>query len=84
MDAIQRLSKDVRDELGLAKAQADRQDQQLQDIERKEAASSRWELNKFFKRADDKLDKLSGHLQRDERRASKCAWNELDAMLMPV
>ncbi|KAH7010053.1 hypothetical protein EDB80DRAFT_714408 [Ilyonectria destructans] len=71
VDAIQRLSKDVRDELGLAKAQADRQDQQLQDIERKEAAGGRWELNKFFKRADDKLDKLSGHLQRDERRARK-------------
>ncbi|KAH8667894.1 hypothetical protein BGZ61DRAFT_498355 [Ilyonectria robusta] len=78
--AIQRLSKDVRDELGLAKAQADRQDQKLQDIERKESAGSRWELNKFFKRADDKLDKLSGHLQRDERRARKRRQELLDSL----
>ncbi|KAH8812078.1 hypothetical protein F5884DRAFT_831783 [Xylogone sp. PMI_703] len=67
---IQRCSTDVKEELALAKAQADVRDQQLQIIERKEASESRQRLNGFLSRRDKELEKIKEwKLQRDEQRA---------------
>ncbi|KAH7113921.1 hypothetical protein B0J13DRAFT_460468, partial [Dactylonectria estremocensis] len=70
MDDIRRCSSNVKEELLLAKAQADYQDQQLQGVERKEASDYRRGLTRFMSRMTSNMDKTeSMQVQRDEREA---------------
>lgn len=72
MVAIKRRNADVKDEIYLAKAQADLLDQQLQEMERQKASESRLNLKKFVSRTDDKLDNIgTWQVKRDKRRASR-------------
>jgi hypothetical protein len=72
MDDIRRCSSNVKEELLLAKAQADYQDQQLQGVERKEASDHRRGLTRFMSRMTSGMDKTeSMQVQRDEREASE-------------
>ncbi|RDA94437.1 hypothetical protein CP533_2254 [Ophiocordyceps camponoti-saundersi (nom. inval.)] len=71
-DAIQGCGKEVKAEVALAKAQADRQDQELQKKEREAASKSRLTLNGFMSKANDGIDNIrQEQLQRDQRRARK-------------
>ena len=68
IDAIQRYSDYVQREITLAKAQADRQDQQLQAREREEALQSRRGLNSFFSQNTTQLAEIrEWEVQRHER-----------------
>ncbi|KAI3327718.1 hypothetical protein HD806DRAFT_531057 [Xylariaceae sp. AK1471] len=78
-DAIHEHSRLVRDELTLAKAQADYQDQQLQDAERKAALEGRRKMTTFFSRTERDLDRISSwQLRRDERQARERRQQLLD------
>lgn len=57
------------EELALAKAQADHQDQQLQEMERKDAAGFRGTMMNFIGREFGKAE--DWQLQMDNRHASK-------------
>ncbi|RCI15228.1 hypothetical protein L249_6927 [Ophiocordyceps polyrhachis-furcata BCC 54312] len=72
IDAVEASGKEVKAEVALAKAQADRQDQELQRKERESASESRSTLGRFMFRARDDLDTIrQQQLQRDQRRARK-------------
>jgi hypothetical protein len=63
----------VKEELALAKAQADHQDQELQKKEGEAAASQRRKLSSFMSVTKKDLDAVKElQLQRDLRRSSKC------------
>ncbi|RDA89289.1 hypothetical protein CP532_0587 [Ophiocordyceps camponoti-leonardi (nom. inval.)] len=72
IDAVQASGKEVKAEVALAKAQADRQDQELQRKEREAASESRSILGRFMLKARDDIDVIrQQQLQRDQRRARK-------------
>lgn len=63
----------MKEELALAKAQADHQDQELQKKEREAAAGQRRKLSSFMSVTKNDLDAIKElQLQRDLRRSSKC------------
>ena len=69
---LRRCNEDVEKEIGLAKAQADYQDLQLQLVERKAAFSLRKYTKAFFSRANKEFEaSAEWRIQRDERRSSK-------------
>jgi hypothetical protein len=55
---IRRMGKNVKDEINLAKAQTDRQDQILQEKERVATSKQRSRLRKFIPRVESELDAI--------------------------
>lgn len=55
---IKRLGNEVKNEIVLAKAQADRQDQELQEKERAAASKQRSRLRKFIPNVENELDTI--------------------------
>ncbi|RYP92659.1 hypothetical protein DL770_001172 [Monosporascus sp. CRB-9-2] len=67
-DDIQRCGDEVKEELALAKAQADHQDQVLQNKEREAASGHRSKLRTFMSVTKDEIDSIKQlHLQRHLR-----------------
>jgi hypothetical protein len=65
------MGKNVKDEVNFAKAQADRQDQMLQEKERVAASKERLRLRKFIPKVESELDTIKElQVQRSIRRAS--------------
>lgn len=58
VDDIQRLGKEVTNEITLAKALADRQDQELQKKERVAASRQRSTLKRFIPKIENELDEI--------------------------
>ncbi|SPO05181.1 uncharacterized protein DNG_07867 [Cephalotrichum gorgonifer] len=78
---IERCSDDVKEELVLAKSQADFQEQQLQERERQKASKSRLKLKNFTARTDDKLDHIGPwQLNYEKRRAAERKQQLLDSL----
>ncbi|KAJ0135112.1 Glutathione S-transferase psoE [Fusarium oxysporum f. sp. albedinis] len=68
---IQRLGKEVKDEINLAKAQIDHQEQVLQEKERVAASKQRSRLRKFIPKVESELDTIKElQIQRSTRRSS--------------
>ncbi|KAL5585649.1 hypothetical protein FOVSG1_013341 [Fusarium oxysporum f. sp. vasinfectum] len=69
---IQRQGKEVKDEIKLAKAQTDRQEQVLQEKERVAASKQRSRLRKFIPKVERELDTIKElQIQRSTRRSMK-------------
>ncbi len=69
---IQRCGKEVREEIKLAKARADFQDQELQKKERDAASGYRHKLSNMLSRTGDNVEAIKGwQLQRDKRRSGE-------------
>ncbi|EXA28573.1 hypothetical protein FOVG_19830 [Fusarium oxysporum f. sp. pisi HDV247] len=69
---IQRLGKEVKDEINLAKAQIDHQEQVLQEKERVAASKQRSRLRKFIPKVESELDTIKElQIQRSTRRSMK-------------
>lgn len=58
IDNIQRCSNHVKEQIALAQALANSQEQQLQALEREKALTTRSAARKFFSRTDSRLDKI--------------------------
>ena len=72
METIRKRGKEAKDEIALAKAQADRQDQELQAKEREATARQRSRLRKFTGRTEKELDAIKKlQLQQSKRRSSQ-------------
>jgi hypothetical protein len=68
---IQRCGDEVREEIYFAKAQADRQHQ---DLQKKEGKAAKQRLGSFMSLSKNKLDKIKEmQLQRDQLESSKCS-----------
>ncbi|KAK7917534.1 Ankyrin repeat protein [Apiospora marii] len=81
IENLQRHSESVEREISYAKAQADRQDQQLQVLERQEASKSRTLMNHFTGRADDRLRRIyEMELQKSKRTTRKRKQKLLDSL----
>ncbi|KAI0548370.1 hypothetical protein F4679DRAFT_574172 [Xylaria curta] len=71
IDNIQKYSNQVKEEITLAQAQVDSQEQQLQALEREEASVTRSTARKFFLRTDDRLNQMrEWQVQSNERKKS--------------
>ncbi|KAI1026507.1 hypothetical protein LB504_013128, partial [Fusarium proliferatum] len=69
---IRRMGKNVKEEINFAKAQADRQDQMLQEKERVAASKQRSRLRKFIPKVESELDTIKElQVQRSTRRSIK-------------
>ncbi|KAI0976277.1 hypothetical protein F4678DRAFT_482490 [Xylaria arbuscula] len=69
IDSIQKCSKNVKDEIGLAQAQAYSQEQHLQALERENASLNRSTAQKFFSRTDKRLHQIrEWEIQRNARK----------------
>lgn len=69
---IQKLGKDVKAEIDLAAAHAERQDQRLQAQERKNATRSRSRLRSFMPKVERGLDEIRAmQLQQSTRKSSE-------------
>jgi DNA-binding transcriptional regulator GbsR (MarR family) len=69
---IRRMGKNVKEEINFAKAQADRQDQMLQEKERVAASKQRLRLRKFVPKVERELDTIKElQVQRSTRRSIK-------------
>ncbi|KAI0006553.1 hypothetical protein F4779DRAFT_557782 [Xylariaceae sp. FL0662B] len=80
-DDIHQCSADVKREIYLAKAQADKQDQELQVRERAMAATDRKAMKRFFARHDDNLNRTHELiLQREKRETRKRKRRLLDKL----
>lgn len=72
VDNIKKLGKEVKDEIALAKAYADRQDQELQEKERAAQSRQRSRVKKFIPKVENELDKIKElQLQQSTRRSSQ-------------
>ena len=72
MNDIRHLGKVVKDEIALAEAHADRQDQLLQERERSAASMQRSRLRKFIPKVENELDTIKElQLQQSARRSSQ-------------
>ena len=72
MDEIQKLGKEVKDEIALAKAHADRQDQELQEKERVAQSRQRSRVKKFIPKAEKELETIKElQLQQSTRQLSQ-------------
>ncbi|KAJ2987304.1 hypothetical protein NUW58_g4580 [Xylaria curta] len=73
IDAMQRSSQHVKEEIALAQAQADAQEQQLQALEREKASAARSIVNKFFIQFDDEMqeNKIKKKAQGTQERTKK-------------
>jgi Skp family chaperone for outer membrane proteins len=70
LNDIRSLSKEVKDEILLAKIQADRQDQDAQKHERAAASRHRMSLARFMPKVERGLDKISeSQIQQSARRS---------------
>ncbi|KAI1076442.1 hypothetical protein F5B20DRAFT_572881 [Whalleya microplaca] len=80
-DNIRQCSADVQREIYLAKAQADKQDQALQALERARAATDRKTMTKILSRHDDKLSKShEWNIQLEKRKTRKRKRQLLDKL----
>jgi hypothetical protein len=69
---IRRMGKNVKDEINLAKAQTDRQDQMLEQKEREAASKQRSRLRKFIPKVESELNTIKKlQMQRSTRGSSK-------------
>ena len=69
---IRRMGKIAEDEINLAKAQADHQDQMLQEKERAAALKQRSRLRRFIPRVEGELDTIKElQMQRSTRQSSQ-------------
>ncbi|KAM0368587.1 hypothetical protein ACHAO7_011095 [Fusarium culmorum] len=69
---IRRMGKNVKDEINLAKAQTDRQDQMLEEKEREAASKQRSRLRKFIPKVQSELDTIKKlQMQRSTRGSSQ-------------
>jgi hypothetical protein len=69
---IRRMGKNVKDEINLAKAQTDRQDQMLEEKEREAASKQRSRLRKFIPKVESELDTIKKlQMQRSTRGSSQ-------------
>jgi hypothetical protein len=69
---IQKKGKKVKDEIYLAKAQSDRQDQMLQEKERVAASKQRSRLRRFIPKVESELHTIKElQVQRSTRRSSQ-------------
>ncbi|KAJ6016755.1 hypothetical protein N7451_000134 [Penicillium sp. IBT 35674x] len=75
-DDIRRCHERLMNELSVAKALADYQDQQLQMISQKDSSSTRWRPNNLLLRANEKDNRSSWEMLRNER-ISKAKRQEL-------
>ncbi|SCV61374.1 uncharacterized protein FFFS_15943 [Fusarium fujikuroi] len=67
---IRRMGKNVKEEINFAKAQADRQDQMLQEKERVAASKQRSRLRKFIPKVESELDTIKElQVQRSTRQS---------------
>ncbi|KAI0440131.1 hypothetical protein F4803DRAFT_528501 [Xylaria telfairii] len=81
IDNIQRCSNHVKEEIALAQAQADSQEQQLQALEREQASMNRSMVQKLFSRTDNRVDKIhQWQLQSNARKTLKRKQQLLDAL----
>jgi hypothetical protein len=72
VEAIRKLGKEAKDEIALAKAQADRQDQELQAKEREAASRQRSRLQKFTGETEKELNIIKNlQLLQSKRRSSQ-------------
>ncbi|KAK7946207.1 uncharacterized protein PG986_010528 [Apiospora aurea] len=81
VDEVQWYSDSVEQEIHFAKAQADRQDQQLQAMEREEALKGRTLVDRFTGRVEAKLMRMHDmQLQKDERESRERKQQLLDLL----
>lgn len=81
LEDVQHHASDVEHEIRLAHAQAVRQDQQLQAMERQEAKESRLSVHRFISRMDGTSNNIQTmQLQRDERRARERRQQLVDSL----
>jgi CII-binding regulator of phage lambda lysogenization HflD len=74
-DDIQRHGDSVKEELALAKAQADHREQELQQMERELASVHRRNLSSLIPRIRDGIKTMmESQLQEELRYSSKCYW----------
>ncbi|KAI6747494.1 hypothetical protein HG530_015874 [Fusarium avenaceum] len=78
---IRRMGKNVKDEINLAKAQTDRQDQMLEEKEREAASKQRSKLRKFIPKVESELDTIKKlQMQRSTRGSIKERHRLLDSL----
>ncbi|GAW23347.1 hypothetical protein ANO14919_129030 [Xylariales sp. No.14919] len=81
LDDIERCSNKVKEEIALAKAQADAQEHQLQALEREKAFILRRTARGFFSRTDNTLDSMrEWRVQSDTRKIQKRRQQLLDSL----
>jgi len=69
---IQRCGNEVKEEIALAKARADHQEQELRKKESEAASGQRWKLRDMLSRAGGELETIKEwQLQQNKRRSSK-------------
>lgn len=71
MDEIQKLGKEVKEQIKFAKVQADLLDHELQEKERAAASRQRLKLERFVPKVENELDTIRQlQLQQSTRRSS--------------
>ncbi|RWA09085.1 hypothetical protein EKO27_g6023 [Xylaria grammica] len=81
LDNIERCSNKVKEEIALAKAQADAQEHQLQASEREKASKNRRTARGFFSRTDTTLNNMGEwRVQSDARKIQKRRQQLLDSL----
>ncbi|KAK3393558.1 hypothetical protein B0H63DRAFT_491470 [Podospora didyma] len=81
ISSVQRCGKEVRREIDLAKAQADRQDQELQRKESEAVTSQLRKVRDILSRTQSELDTMKeGQLQQDKRRSEERKHQLLDSL----
>ncbi|KAI8635647.1 hypothetical protein F5Y19DRAFT_17847 [Xylariaceae sp. FL1651] len=81
IDDIKRCSNSVKEEIALAQAQADLQEQRLQALEREKASTNRLTVRKFISRANNSLDDVrEWQVQSSMRKTQKRIQKLLNAL----
>lgn len=81
LEDVESRAIDVKHKIHLAQAQAVRQDQQLQEIERQEAKESRLNFHRLISRVDERTVKTRDmQIQRDERHARERRQQLIDSL----
>ncbi|CAI0650533.1 unnamed protein product [Colletotrichum noveboracense] len=81
LEMIRRCGLEAKQEIKLAKARADYQDQRLQEIERKAASKERHKVRQLFSRVGSDLDTIKNdRIQQDIRRAEQSRRQLLDSL----
>ncbi|EQB44797.1 hypothetical protein CGLO_16412 [Colletotrichum gloeosporioides Cg-14] len=81
LEMIRRCSFEAKQQIKLAKARADHQDQRLQEMERKAASKERHKVRQLFSRVGSDLDTIKNdQIQQDIRRAEQSRRQLLDSL----
>ncbi|KAF0323961.1 hypothetical protein GQ607_008666 [Colletotrichum asianum] len=81
LEIIRRCGIEAKQEIKLAKARADQQDQRLQEMERKAASKERQKVRQLFSRVGSDLDTIKNdQIQQDIRRAEQSRRQLLDSL----